>query len=161
LPRHGRARCRETRQVDVADEGIGRLAGTAVGHQIRLAEDLKLADDLVKHDERERAMQAGQRDVAEDRPQPCPIEARRLIAFARNVLQAGKQDDHGEAEHPPDGRDDDARHRKVGVGHPYQRLRAEGLHDVADQPLIGAEHERPDQRDHRDRQHGRQIEQGA
>jgi hypothetical protein len=62
---------------------------------------------------------------------------RRLVDVLRDVLQPGQEQDHGDAERPPDCRDDDRRHGELLIGEPDDRRAAESLRDVGDQALRG------------------------
>ena len=80
------------------------FSGPPCGHDVRLGEDLQLADGDDDADEEERRPEHRQRDVPELPPLPRPIHPRRLVQLLGDVLQAGDEDDHRVAEALPDAR---------------------------------------------------------
>src|SRR5437867_121560 len=91
-PRHGRGGAEleevlEGRLVQVLDHRARSITRAALGEDEHLPEDLERADDVGDEDEEEDRTEQGQGDGPEASPPARPVESRRLVEIAWNVLQ--------------------------------------------------------------------------
>ena len=56
---------------------------------------------------------------------PGAVDARGLVIFARNILQAAEKDQHVEAHEKPDADDDDGEEREARIAEPGDRAEIE------------------------------------
>src|SRR5215217_8078672 len=101
----------ESVEEDLVDERQRRIAGSTLGHDVGLLEDLKAGDQSHDRCEENRRCEQGNRDVAKLVPSLSAIEFRRFVEVPGNALQPCKEDDDVEPETTPDAHDDHARHR--------------------------------------------------
>ena len=141
-----------------AEGAVGRAT---LGHHIRLGEHLKIANHGHERHEQEGRPQQRQGEVTELSPGAGPIDARRFIELGRDILQAGDEDDHVEAEVLPHRHENDRWHRPVRVAQPVNRLDPEQAQTVVQQPIARVVEVAPHHRHRHQRRDHRQEERGA
>ena len=65
--------------------------------------------------------------LPEDLPAPGAVDARRFVERLGHGIERSQEDQHGEAEAPPDRRQRERRQHQIGVGQEVQALEPEQL----------------------------------
>src|SRR4029450_802418 len=146
--------------VEVLDDGAGAVARAALREHEDLPEDLERADDVGDEDEEEHGAEQGQRDGPEAPDRAGPVERRRLVEVAGNVLEAGQVDHEVVPRHPPHGGRDDYPHRGAALGGPLEPPPDQPAEVVVERPDHGIEQPEPGEPD-RDHGEGEREEEGA
>ena len=103
-------------EVDEEDRGGGHVARLAGGHDVELVEGEERADGADQGDEEDGAGGQRQGDVAGARPVAGAVDLGGVLHLVGDGVDRGDEEEHAEAEHLPDDRDDDRPERGVGVG---------------------------------------------
>lgn len=150
----------ELKTVIVNKQGHGQrtVERTAVGHDERLFEELQPADHRRHRHEEDGKAQQGDGDRPGLPPRAGSVDLRRFVIRLRDAFERGDEDEHVEADCPPNGQDDQRNFRHDRILQPRDRPQAKRSQNIVEQPQRRVVQIAPDDGDRHDVGDRRHIE---
>ena len=130
--------------VDVEQQHRAGVVRCPLGHDNDVVDQLDAVGQRDGGDEQQRRSQQREGDLLECCPAGGPVDPRRLVQLARNVLQSGEEEDHEIARLLPDVHERHGRFDALLVGQHVHRFHAEFDQELVEHAAVGHVDEHPD-----------------